>query len=336
MITIRDVARRLNLSITTVSRALDGYDDVAENTRQLVIRTTQEMGYVPNRAARQLRRKRADTLGYILPASQPQFADPFFSEFIAGLGDALAASDYDLLVATAPPDSEKERIMYQRWVQSHKVDGFVLNRMRLYDWRVQYLAGQGTNFVSMERSLDDAPTACIEIDTRWGMLELMGHLTSLGHRQIAYIGASPQLKIQADRLDGYRNGLKQAGIALDPGLIVEGDLTSDGGYHTALHLLALPTPPTAIVCVNDLTAFGVLHAAHERGLRFGHELAVSGFDGVQDAAYTDPPLTTLDQPVYDIACRLVQMLLDLIDGEMLKPSHVQVRPRLLIRPSTTG
>ncbi len=336
MITIRDVARRLNLSITTVSRALDGYDDVAEDTRQLVIRTAQEMGYAPNRAARQLRRKRSDTIGYILPASQPQFADPFFSEFIAGLGDALAESDYDLLVSTAPPGSERERLLYQRWVQGRKVDGFVLNRMRLYDWRAQYLAQQDVHFVSMERSLDPIPAACIVVDTQSGMAELMAHLTGLGHRRIAYIGASPQLKIQADRLAGYRQGLERMGITPDPSLELEADLTPAGGYQVARQLLALPDPPTAIVCINDLTAFGVLHAAHERGLRFGHELAVTGFDGVEDAAHSEPPLTTLNQPVYEIARKLVQMLLDLIDGKLLDTPQVRLRPRLLIRPSTTG
>jgi LacI family transcriptional regulator len=336
MVTIRDLARRLNLSITTISRALDGYDDVAEDTRQLVIQTAQEMGYAPNRAARQLRRRRSDSIGYILPASKPQFSDPFFSELIAGLGDGLAESEYDLLVSAAPPGSDRERLLYQRWVQGRKVDGFVLNRMRLYDWRVQYLAQQGVPFVSLERSLDPVDAVCIEIDTQAGMAELMAHLLELGHRRIAYIGASAQLKIQADRLAGYQRGLAQAGCAIDPALMMEGDLTPAVGYQIARHLLDLPDPPTAIVCINDLTAFGVLHAAHERGLRFGHELAVTGFDGIQDAAHTEPPLTTLNQPVYDIACQLIQMLLALIGQQPIETRGVLIHPELLVRPSTTG
>lgn len=142
-VTIRDVAKRLNLSITTVSRALDGYDDVSEETRQRVIKAAQEMGYAPNQAARQLRRQRTDTIGYILPADKPLFADPFFAEFLAGLGDEAAAYNFDLLVASAPPDTEAEHQAYQRWVHGHKVDGLVINRLRLHDWRVQYLSKAG-------------------------------------------------------------------------------------------------------------------------------------------------------------------------------------------------
>ncbi len=129
-VTIRDIAKRLNLSITTVSRALDGYDDVAESTRQRVIRTAREMGYAPSHTARQLRRSRADCIGYIFPTSGPHFTDPFFSEFIAGLGDEATSHNLDLLISTAPPDEPVEQQMYERWVHSRRVDGIVLSRMR--------------------------------------------------------------------------------------------------------------------------------------------------------------------------------------------------------------
>ncbi|MDP2776957.1 MAG: LacI family DNA-binding transcriptional regulator, partial [Anaerolineales bacterium] len=114
--TIRDVAKQLNLSITTVSRALDGYSDVAEETRQRVIQAAEEMGYAPSRSARQLRRQRTDTIGYIMPTSQPRFADPFVSEFIAGLGDEASAQNLDLRFTRAPPNQETEWIAYQRLV----------------------------------------------------------------------------------------------------------------------------------------------------------------------------------------------------------------------------
>ncbi len=162
-ITIRDVAKKLNISITTVSRALDGYADVSEETRQLVVQTAHEMGYVPNQAARQLRRRRSDSIGYILPSDRPRFSDPFFAEFVAGLGDEAAVHGFDLLVSTAPPGSPAERQAYERWTQSRKVDGIVLNRIHLHDWRVQYLAQVQFPFVTLERSLDlDYPA--VEVD----------------------------------------------------------------------------------------------------------------------------------------------------------------------------
>lgn len=333
-VTIRDVAKRLNLSITTVSRALDGYDDVADETRERVIRVAREMGYVPSRAARQLRRKRADTIGYVIPAAAPRFSDPFFSEFIAGLGDEMALHHFDLLVSTAPPDSPEEQALYQRWVQSRRVDGLVLSRMRLQDWRAEYLYHAGFPFVALGRSQTPVDYPFIEMDSRAGFALLVRHLVERGHRRIGYIGASSDLNLQVERLAGYRDGLAAAGLPFDEALIARGDLTRAGGYRAAQQLLGLPDPPTAIIGVNDLTAIGAMRAARERGLVVGRDVAIAGYDGIEDAEHTDPPLTTLNQPVYDLARRLVQMLLAQIDGTPLSDRRVLLQPELLVREST--
>ena len=336
MPTIKDVARILKISITTVSRALDGYDDVSAETRQRVLETARQMGYTPNRAARQLRRQRSETIGYILPTEKPQFADAFYSEFIAGLGDMAAARNFDLLVSAAPPDSAAERALYERWAQGGKVDGIVLNRIRLQDWRVQYLTTQKIPFVTLERSLLPVEFIGIEANAAQGFLELIAHLANQGHSRIAYIGASPELKIDHDRYHGYLSGLEAASITLNPALVARANLTPEGGYQAAGQLLRLENAPTAIVCVNDLTAIGAMHAAHERGLKVGRDIAIAGFDGVADSAHTQPPLTTLDQPVYDIARQLVTMLLALINGEPLVERQVKIEPKLIIRESTGG
>jgi len=333
-VTIRDVARALNLSITTVSRALDDYDDVAEETRQRVIRAAQEMGYVPRGAARQLRRRRADAIGYIMPVSQPRFTDPFFSEFIAGLGDEVASHNLDLLVSTAAPDDAAEQQIYERWVQGRRVDGMVLCRMRVHDWRVQYLLKREFPAVALGHTLMPQDLPGIEMDARTGFAALVHHLVERGHRRIAYIGAPPSLTLQVDRLAGYRHGLTEAGIAFDPALVVAGDLTRPGGYLAAQRLLDLPEPPTAIIGANDLTAIGAMRAAHERGLVVGRDLAVAGYDGIEDAEHTQPPLTTLRQPTYEHARRLVQMLLTLIAGEPLTERQIVAQPELLVRGST--
>jgi LacI family transcriptional regulator, galactose operon repressor len=335
-VTIREVAKQLNLSITTISRALDGYDDVSEATRKLVVKTAEEMGYSPNRAARQLRRQRTDTIGYILPSNKPRFADPFFSEFLSGLGDAAASLNYDLLISTAPADHETEQKIYQRWVHAHKVDGFVINRVRLYDWRIQYLSYQQVPLVTLERSLDELEHPSIEVDGFNGFQTLVTHLVEKGFRRIAYIGASQDLKIQVNRLNGYMTGLTRAGIQPDPALIEEGNLTRQGGYLAAKRLLSLEKPPVAIACVNDLTAIGAMEIAHERGLVVGKDLAVVGFDGIEEAAHTQSPLTTLYQPLYEISRELVQMLVTLIVGDPLPQAHIVYTPQLVIRASTGG
>jgi LacI family transcriptional regulator len=332
--TIRDIAKQLHLSITTVSRALDGYGDVAVETRRLVVEAAREMGYSPNRAARQLRRQRADTIGYIIPSKEPGFADPFYAEFIAGLGDAASANNFDLLVTTAALAGEAEASLYQRWIQSGKVDGMVVNRVQIDDWRLRFLAERGVPHVSLERSESQPDFVGVEVDSRGGLLELMAHLTTQGHSRIAYIGGPAEQKIDAARYAGYRSGLEAARIAPDPALTVRADLTPEGGFQAADRLLMLPTPPTAMVCVNDLTAIGAMHAAHQHGLKVGRDIAITGFDGIADAAHTQPPLTTLDQPVYSIARRLVTMLLALINGQPLPERQVRIVPRLLIRESS--
>lgn len=335
-VTIRDVAKRLNLSITTVSRALDGYDDVSQETRQRVIRTAREMGYLPSRAARQLRRKRADVIGFVMPTDRPRFADPFFSEFISGLGDQAASQDYDLMVSLAPPGQEAEKKAYQNWVQSRRVDGIILSRMRLDDWRVRYLSEQGFPFVAFGRTRPPINFPHIGVDGEVGMSCLIEHLVERGHRRIAFVTAPVELTLQADRFAGYKKGLAQAGINYEDNLVVGGNLTREGGYKAAKVLLSLPEPPTAIIGANDLTALGVIRLANELGLVVGRELAIAGFDGTEAAEHASPPLTTLEQPVYEIARRLVNLLIKVIDGEQLVESALVLQPELIVRASTAG
>jgi LacI family transcriptional regulator len=335
-VTIRDVAKKLNLSITQVSRALDGYEDVAEETRKRVIQTAREMGYSPSRAARQLRRKRADAIGCIVPASIPHFSDPFFSEFIAGLGDIVTPNNLDLLISTAPPGSSAEQSLYYRWVQSGRVDGVVLTRIRLNDWRAGYLTEANLCFVSVGHSDLPFQFPFVEVDGRTGMAALVSHLAERGHQRIGYIGGPTDLVLQVDRLEGYKEGLEKAGLPFDEGLIVESNLTRSGGEQAARQLLDLPRPPTAIAGVNDLTAIGVLRAAHKQGLVVGRDLAVTGFDNIEDSANTNPPLTTLNHPVYHIARRLGEMLIKLTSGETLSEAQVILQPELIIRESSGG
>lgn len=331
---IHDVAKRLRLSITTVSRALDGYDDVAESTRQRVIDTARELGYVPSRAARQLRRRRADAIGYILPTSEPRFSDPFYADFIAGMGDEAARHGFDVLVATAPPGDTSERALYERWIQSRRVDGVVLNRVRRLDWRVGYLASEGIPFATLGKSLDPVTHPYIDVDATAGFAQLVSHLADRGHRRIAFVGASSDLVLQSARLEGYRRGLARAGLVFDPLLIAEGDLTPRGGFSAAQALLSLEDPPTAIIGINDLTAIGALHAGQAAGLMIGRDLAIAGYDGLNETVHTQPPLTTLSQPLYGIARRLVEMVIRLITNKPLEEEHVILQPELLIRGST--
>jgi LacI family transcriptional regulator len=335
-VTIREVAKYLNLSITTVSRALDGYSDVSEATRQRVMLAARELGYLPNRAARQLRRNCTETIGFILPADASRFYDPFSAEFIAGLGVETSKQGFDLLVSTAPSESSSEQLAYERWIHGRKVDGIVLNRVHLRDWRIQFLSQNKLPFVTLERSLDPYTYPSLEIKGQHWFKTLIDHLVALGHQHIAFIGADPGLKIQADRFSGYQQGLAEHDLPYDPDLVVRGDLSSEGGYRAARILLTLPAPPSAITCIDDQTAIGVLHAAHELGRSVGQDLAVAGFDGIEGLEHTQPPLTTVNQQIFDIARLLIQLLVRQITGKLLVEEKVHIEPELVIRQSTAG
>jgi DNA-binding LacI/PurR family transcriptional regulator len=214
------------------------------------------------------------------------------------------------------------------------VDGFILNRLRLQDWRVRFLTRQHLPFATLDFS-GTGHYPCIRVDGADGFVELVKHLVKNGFKRFAYIGGPSNLVNHSERLKWFRQAIQFHGLVQDKELIAAADLTSTGGYQSAIDLLSLPDPPDAILCINDETAFGVLHAAHRRGLTIGQDLAVAGFDGVRDAKYSEPPLTTLDIPVFDIARQLVDMLLKTIEGEDVD-SPVWIKPNLLIRPSTGG
>lgn len=335
-ITIREIAKELNLSIAAVSRALGGYSDISEETRQRVVKAADEMGYVPNQAARQLRRRKADAVGYILPANSPRFADPFFTEFLAGLADETAAQPFDLLISIASPGDEAEKKIYRNWIQGHKVDGMILTHMHLHDWRAQFLSQSKMPFSALENSIDGLDFPRIEVNREQGMIELISHLAGRGFKHIAYLGGPGNLKIEAAQYNGYRRGLEANRLPYDARLVTNSDLTSSGGYQSIKNLLSIPDPPDAAVCINDETAFGVLHAAREMGMHIGKNFAVAGFDSVLAARHTDPPLTSLDIPVYDVARQLVKMLVSEIAHQPLPERHVLLPPNLIIRKSTTG
>ncbi len=331
--TIRDVAKKLNISIYTVSRALDGYDDVAEQTRERVIQTANKMGYAPNRAARQLRRQKAETIGFIIPSISKRFNEPFFTEFVSGLGEELSSRNFDLLVSNAKTD-DAERQLYHRWVNSRKVDGFILNRIRRHDWRVSFLSQWGIPFVALGKSEDGIEYPYVRIDAADEYLDLVIHVQKNGFSQFAFIGGPTDLVNQIDRLKWFRFATKKCGLEVPRDYIISTNMTSRGGYEATSALLNSRTPPDAILCVNDEAAFGALHAAREHGLTVGTDIAVAGFDGIQDSLHAEPPLTTLDIPVADIARQLAGMLLETLSERPLELTEIVIRPKLLTRAST--
>jgi LacI family transcriptional regulator len=333
-VTLRDLAAQLGLSITTVSRALAGYSDVADATRQRVLRAAEEMGYVPDVTARRLQKGQTDTIGFVIPTQGPRFSDPYFSELLAGIGNEAARHSFDLLVSTRPPDTEAEQAAYRRLAEGRLVDGLLVVRTRVKDNRIEYLSRLGFPFVAFGRSDLDVDFCYLDENGFRGM-ELVGqHLVSLGHQHLGYISAPTDLMFCTDRRAGLEAVLQRHGVALPPHYAIVADLTQQGGFAAMNQLLDLSPPPTAVVAFNDLMALGAISAAQARGLVVGRDVVITGFDDIPLAEHSHPPLTTVQQPIYDIGCQICNMLVRMVQGEELAERHVLLEPQLVIRESS--
>ena len=333
-VTLKDLAARLGLSITTVSRALAGYSDVAEATRQRVLQAAEEMGYVPDATARRLQKGRTDTIGFIIPTHGPRFSDPFFSELLSGIGNEAARHNFDLLVSTRPPDTPEEDTAYRRMVEGRLVDGLLVVRTRVGDCRIGYLSQIGFPFVAFGRCDLEVDFPYVDEDGKLGLEPVTEHLIALGHQRLAFISAPDGLMFCHARLAGLHAALERNGLALRREYFVVGDLTQQGGFRAMSQLLDLTPPPTAVISCNDLSALGASRAAQNRGLVVGRDIAITGFDDIPLAEHSHPSLTTVRQPIYDIGCQICEMLIRLVQGEELAKRHILLRPELIIRESS--
>lgn len=331
-VTLKTIAHEVGLSVTTVSRALAGYDDVNEETRQRISETAQRLGYQPNLTARHLRSKFTHTLGMVIPRTA-YFSDSFFMELLAGVGRQASEHGYDLLLSAQMP-GEEELAAYRRMVAGSRVDGVAIARVLRHDPRIEYLKEVHHPFVAFGRTSADNNYPYIDVDGATGIRQVVEHFVAYGHQHIALILSPAELAFTAHRFAGYQQGLERAGLPYREDYIAAGDLTQPGGTEAARRLLSLPQPPTAIIACNDLMALGAMAAITAQGLRVGLDVAAAGFDDIPASANAQPPLTTVRQPIYDIGRRLVDMLIPLLRGQPLEEPHVLMVPELIIRASS--
>lgn len=330
-VTLKTISNQTGFSVTTVSRALTGYDDVSKETRDKIQAAADKLGYVPNFTARQLQKQKTDTIGLIIPTFGPRFNDPYFSELIAGIGNQLSNYGMSLLLSVQAP-GEGEIPAYKQMVEGRRVDGMIVVRTRTVDERLEYLASTGLPFVAFGRSTTGGNFHFIDEDGESGIYELTKYLINLGHQKISFISAPLNLMFANYRLAGYRRAIADHGLQLCQDYEYEGDLTRKGGLEGAKKLLGLANKPTAIIASNDLMALSAMSYVQEIGLTVGKDIAIAGFDDVTPADIFS--LTTLRQPIYQIGCSLAEMLKKLIMNEPLKDPQVLLKPELIIRNST--
>ena len=306
---LKELAESLNLSITTVSRALGGYSDVSAKTRGRVAEAAAAIGYVPSRIGRMLVSGRSNFVGMVLPVTRGETMDPFMGEFVAGLAEGLAERERDLVLAAVPP-GKSDLDLLRHMVDGLRADAVVLNRLTCDDPRVGYLAERGVPFVTHGRVLTPGLAyPWLDTDGKGAFVNLARRLARLGHRHFALIGPIQPYSYAHFRRIGFESGLASVGIALAPKTIATASTGPSGdAVAVAGRLLDADPRPTALICLTDRLAFAALNAARQRGLSIPQDLSVVGFDDVPTAAHASPPLTTFSQRTGDTVISLCAMI----------------------------
>jgi LacI family transcriptional regulator, galactose operon repressor len=329
-VTIREIADLAGVSVATVSRVMNGRDDVAAETRELVQRVVREHGYTANRSARGLSAGRTGLVGATVPVVHPAY----FSFILSGAAEALYEKDMRLVLCPTQHEHDREVSLLDRMMHG-TTDGGLLILPQESAAELELLLDHGYRFVVIDPLLPlNERIPAVSAAHSAGADMAVKHLLSLGHRRIAAITGPRGWIATEDRLRGYHAALAEAGLLAEPGLVVEGDFQIEPGIVAARRLLDLPEPPTAIFAFNDNIAIGAIQAARERGVRVPEDLSVVGFDDLEAAEIVTPALTTVRQPLAEMGRMAVSLLERLIENQRLEALHVELRTQLVVREST--
>jgi LacI family transcriptional regulator, galactose operon repressor len=329
-VTIREVAEAAGVSIATVSRVLNGRDDVSAETRELVSQVIKEYGYTANRSARHLSVGRTGLVGVLVPLVYPAY----FAAILSGAAEALREQDLRLVLSPTDHEHDREVSLLDPLVHG-TTDGALIVLPEESSDELEHLLKQGYRFVVIDplaRLANSIPSVSAAHTS--GADQAMQHLLGLGHRRIGAITGPSGWVATEDRRRGYHAALASAGVLPDPALELEADFEISGGVKAANALLDLDDPPTAIFAFNDNIAIGVLQAARARGVRVPEDLSVVGFDDVEAASIVTPTLTTVRQPLAEMGRTAVSLLVRLIERQRFETLHVELGTRLVVREST--
>jgi DNA-binding LacI/PurR family transcriptional regulator len=331
--TMRDVAARAEVSIQTVSNIVNSrFHLMGDDTRARVEAAMSDLGYHPNVAARTLRSARSETLCFLLLDEDNQFlADPMTDLVIAGIGDVARERGYGLLIRAAHPREPDPSLL--RPLLENRADGaflFLSGEPELRHWYVAKLRELGFPFVLFE-TWDQPGVMTVTGADREGARELTDHLIKAGHERIAFVTTTVPWPMLEQRMLGYHDALDAAGLA--PMTFTGGTWTPGTGEALAAAILDGDRRPTAIMCGNDLLALGAIRSVRQRGLKVPEDVAVTGFDDFHFAEFTDPALTTVRIPGYEIGRTAGQALVDLLEGEAESPQHLVLPVELKLRGS---
>lgn len=334
---LKRLAQKLNLSQTTVSRALNGYPEVSEATRARVQEAARRFNYRPNSRAKGLATGRAMVIGHVIPAStQHEMFNPIFGDFVAGASLAYARFGYDMLFTRVADDTEEAA--YRALVAKGAVDGVILQGPRVDDRRIAVLTEIGIPFIVHGRSSGVAqPYDWVDVNNQRSFRRATEFLLDLGHRRIALINGIESMDFAHRRRDGYLAALAAAGLSPDPDLMRSAEMTEIYGHHETRDMLRLARPPTAILASSMISAIGVRRAIEEAGLVMGRDVSVITHD--DDLSYLrngqDVPIFTATRSsVRDAGTVVAEMLIARIETPDRAPRHRMLEAELVVGRST--
>jgi LacI family repressor for deo operon, udp, cdd, tsx, nupC, and nupG len=331
MPTLQDVAKLAGVSTATVSKVLSNTPYFTAATRDKVMRAVEALGYVPNLAARALSTGKTHIIAVVFPlVYDPIFADPHVLHILEGIEAECRQRGYNILLSTPrmSPDGMDEH--YQQLIMSGYIDGVIaLDNVPfasvLAPVRERHIPAVDIGYC--------ATGACIRTDDHLGSLQIMRHVTGLGHKAIGVIGVPDNIHLASQfRSAGLREGAEEAGLNFDDLPYVNGDFSIGSGASSAKELLEQHPELTALICLNDRMAMGAIQQARQLGRSVPHDLTVVGYDDIPMALAFDPPLTTIDQQAVELGQLASRMLFELLDGHT--PESVTLPPRLVIRDSS--
>jgi LacI family transcriptional regulator len=326
---LKKIAEELKLSLTTVSRALNGYPEVAEPTRRAVEEAAARHMYRRDVRARALALGRSDAIGIVFPITPGDLGDVQFLEVANAMSEKFAAVGLDLLIISA--HANDELAAYRRAIAGRRVDAFVVPRTRVDDERLALLQAHAMPFVAYGRCPNLAlPYAWLDFDNEAGARLAAQRLIGFGHRRIGYLGAPATYNFAAQRFHGFGAALHAAGIELDPARVQRVALDRRSGYAAMQRLLALPQRPTAVLVDNHLAGVGAVHAALHAGLALGRDLSVIVYDGLGADSVIRSTITSIDQPTPALAgAMLAELVLALRRGEPADTLRCLLAPELV-------
>jgi LacI family transcriptional regulator len=331
--TIKDLARELKLSPSTVSRALRDHPDISPRTKKLVISLADKLDYHPDSIAQSLQTKKTKTIGVIVP----EIKQPFFASVINGIEELAYAAGYTIIVCQSNETADRE-VLVTRSLGSHRVAGLLVSLSRSTENldHFKVLQRRGVPIVFFDRVSNDIEASKVVVDDYKGAYDAVRHLIECGYRRIAHLAGPENLSISKFRLKGYRDALEENNLLFDESMVVYGGLDDTDGIVGFQKLLNLETLPDAIFAVNDPVATGAFVTIKEHGMKIPDDIALAGFSNTYMTSLLDPPLTTVEQPSYEIGKTAAQLLMEQInsDDDNFVPKFVVLNTHLIVRGST--